>query len=198
MPVQWDAVKDQFLLVQLAQDIKLSSEQIKRIIDQWPESMGDAPTSRAITEHIVKLRSNLGKAGVGGFNATGAKGTGKNAGIPKNPAKPRARAAPTRGNGKGPNKKRKKDDSESEEADMTEEDATIIKDEVEEEDDGAVPGGGEEVTPRKSLPRKTKSPENKEKQSRFIKETLGESSDDDDAGPGDQGEYQPAKEEMMG
>ncbi|KAG8623493.1 hypothetical protein KVT40_008469 [Elsinoe batatas] len=202
MPVKWDAAKDQFLLVQLAEDIVLTPVQMQRIIEKWPAALGDPPTERAIKEHIVKIRSMLGKAGVAGFSATGAKGTGKGAGVPKTPrnqkttaggvTKPKPGAKPAA-------KKRKRTqqtDSEDADADMTMSDTDGAEQMIKKEGEGE---GEMPITPRQVLARKTKSPEEKEKKAKYVQEMLGESSasSEDEAGPGEEGEYNPVKDEMI-
>ncbi|KAF2218388.1 hypothetical protein BDZ85DRAFT_286377 [Elsinoe ampelina] len=202
MPVKWDSTKDQFLLVQLTEDIALDPAQTKRIRDRWPSAWGDKPTERAIKEHFVRLRSNLGKAGVDGFATTGAKGTGKGAGVPKTPlnqkataggvTKPKPKAKPAA-------KKRKRNqspDSEDADADMTMSDTDGVEQMIKQEGEGESEMA---ITPRHVLARKTKSPEEKEKKAKYVREMLGESSasSEDEAGPGEEGEYNPVKDEMV-
>ncbi|KAI5308849.1 hypothetical protein KEM55_004713 [Ascosphaera atra] len=93
MPIKWDATADQFAFIvhKHIAHIFLASEQ--------PET---APSARAVSEHLLKLRKEVGaKIGIGSTPATPA----------KSQSPPKKRAAPATPT---PRKKAKKGDSEDE------------------------------------------------------------------------------------
>ncbi|TKX25973.1 hypothetical protein C1H76_1819 [Elsinoe australis] len=199
MPVKWDAQKDQFLLLQITAYITLNKEHFDNIIAAWPtETLGEKPTQRAISEHFVKLRQVLGKAGVGNFKANGAKG-GKGLKAPSTPsvgnkAAPKSRSTTTKAKGAsklGGKRKRGIDSSEGE-AEMTEEDDTPTHARIKTEDGGETAIQMEPI--RQSLPRGTKSPEHRKKQAQYVQENFGESSEESDVVAGEEGNYVPETE----
>ncbi|PNS15451.1 hypothetical protein CAC42_710 [Sphaceloma murrayae] len=198
MPVRWDSAKDQWLLVQLIDHMNVSQADLKRLAAAWPAALGKAPTPRAISEHFVKLRSQVGNSGAKTFKSKTATATATKATVTTKSAttcRPTKRARTSV-------KSEPRSDSEDEAETTHDEEAAMhpkIKKEngVQNDDGGTGEGGedGDQTPARKSLPRLTKSPENMRKMQEVIRTQFGESSEDSDVAGGDEGVYKPEPEE---
>ncbi|KAL8778067.1 MAG: hypothetical protein Q9213_007586 [Squamulea squamosa] len=114
MPIKWTAERDQTLLLKIVEIAGVSAD-VKAISEAWP-SHEEAPTPRAIQEHIHKLRAQFGLKGSGKFKMVGTVGSRggtssvKSSPAKSSPAKPSAPGTKLANGGKGNKRKRADDD----------------------------------------------------------------------------------------
>ncbi|KAL9059239.1 MAG: hypothetical protein Q9162_001276 [Coniocarpon cinnabarinum] len=128
MPVKWDPAMDQLLLLKILETVWLPSRSelwfydhdlkvdVKKISESWPDDQKDKPTPRAITERLVKIRSNARSVGAGNFGISSSQSKGPSPSKPR--AAPSAPATPSKStkfakggtNNSTPSKRKKPDD----------------------------------------------------------------------------------------
>ncbi|KAI9875732.1 MAG: hypothetical protein M1830_008062 [Pleopsidium flavum] len=114
MPVKWTPDNDQMLLLKILETHSDLSVDAKKISSAWPSDR-DAPTARAITERLVKIRSLAKANGAGHFNIASSqrqtKSQDQKASGPVTPRKRRAGVSDGvigSGSGSGSGSKRKR------------------------------------------------------------------------------------------
>ncbi|KAI9855109.1 MAG: hypothetical protein M1830_006483 [Pleopsidium flavum] len=110
MPVKWTPDNDQMLLLKILETHSDLSVDARKISSAWPPDR-DAPTARAITERLVKIRSLAKANGAGHFNiaSSQSKSQDQKASGPVTPRKRRAGVSDgVIGSGSGSGSKRKR------------------------------------------------------------------------------------------
>ncbi|KAI4121022.1 MAG: hypothetical protein LQ338_006609 [Usnochroma carphineum] len=129
MPIKWTPEKDQTLLLKILETSSISAD-VKAISETWRE---DAPTPRAISERLVKIRSMSKAKGTGNFKI-GTIGSKSN-GAKSTPVKRAPRTPKKNSQTAGKRKRAGKDDDEVEQSEESETSFKSVNNKTDDDDD---------------------------------------------------------------